>query len=305
MSSPSVIVTGAGGFIGSHVVAGLAARGWRVAAAGRQGLDCGKADIRRWGQIDRAMLSEIAEQLGQLDAIVHCAGGSSVGASLKDPAADFERTVMSTAHVLEFIRIAAPRTRLVLLSSAAVYGAANVEPLHEDLPKLPISPYGAHKACAENLVASWVEQFGLSATALRLFSVYGPGLRKQLLWELSRRAISGENPLTLFGTGEERRDFLAVADAVELIARAVDPSALPPPVINGGTGHGTSVRELADALIGALGCTTDLRFNGEVKPGDPTTMVADMRRANEFGFTPSVSFEQGLADYAAWVRRET
>jgi UDP-glucose 4-epimerase len=256
------------------------------------------------GAIDRAILSDIAEQLGGIDAIVHCAGGSSVGASLKNPAEDFERTVMSTARVLEFMRRHAPQTRLVFLSSAAVYGAANVEPLHEDLPKQPISPYGAHKACAENLIASWADQYGLQATALRLFSVYGPGLRKQLLWELSRRALAGENPLTLFGSGEERRDFIAITDAVELIARAADPKAEPPPVLNGGTGRGTSVRALAEGLVGALGGAASLRFNGEVKAGDPATMVADMRRANVFGFTPAITLEQGLAEYAAWARRQ-
>lgn len=304
VSSPAAIVTGAAGFIGSHVTAALIRRGWRVGAAGHRGRQCDGAVAHHWGTLSLRSLSELTDQLGSVDAIVHCAGGSSVGPSLLDPAADFERTVLSTLHVLELMRARAPSARLVFLSSAAVYGAANIEPLHEDLPKRPISPYGAHKAIAEDLVAHWTAQFGLDATTLRLFSVYGAGLRKQLLWELSRRAAAGESPLTLFGSGEERRDFIAIDDAVDLIVRAADPAARPPPLINGGTGRGTSVRMLAESLLAALDRKAALRFSGDIKTGDPLTMVADMSRARAFGFDPSISLDEGLARYAAWERQE-
>ena len=304
-SSPAGIVTGAGGFIGSHVAAALVKRGWRVGATGHPGRACAGVYAQHWGTLSVETLTSLAGKLGPISAIVHCAGGSSVGPSLQDPAKDFERTVTSTLRVLEFMRGHAPGARLILLSSAAVYGAANVEPLHEELPRHPISPYGKHKAMAEDHVAQWAEQFGFSFATLRLFSVYGAGLRKQLLWELSRRALAKEDPLTLFGTGEERRDFIAVDDAVALIVRAADRALQPPTVMNGGSGQGTSVRELAEMLLGALGCEQRVRFSGAAKAGDPITMVADVRRAQAFGFAPAVSLNQGLAAYADWVRGET
>ena len=303
-SAPAGIVTGAGGFIGSHVAAALVKRGWRVGAAGHRGRACAGIHEQHWGTLDVEGLKSLAEKLGPISAIVHCAGGSSVGPSLQDPARDFERTVTSTLRVLEFMRAHAPAARLILLSSAAVYGAANVEPLHEELTRRPISPYGKHKAIAEDHVAQWAAQFGFSFATLRLFSVYGAGLRKQLLWELSRRAMAKEDPLTLFGTGEERRDFIAVDDAVALIVRAADRKLEPPAVMNGGSGQGTSVRELAEMLLAALGCEQHVRFSGEAKAGDPVTMVADVRKARAFGFAPAVSLNQGLAAYADWVRGE-
>ncbi|HYD71502.1 MAG TPA: NAD-dependent epimerase/dehydratase family protein [Candidatus Binatia bacterium] len=303
-SSPAGIVTGAGGFIGSHVVKALVERGWRVGATGHPGRPCEGVAAQQWGALNVEALASLARSLGPISAIVHCAGGSSVGPSMQDPAKDFERTVTSTLRVLEFMRAHAPEARLILLSSAAVYGAADIEPLHEELPKQPISPYGKHKAMAEDHVAQWAEQFGLSFATLRLFSVYGPGLRKQLLWELSRRALAKEAPLTLFGTGQERRDFIAVDDAVALIVRAADRALEPPIVMNGGSGRGTSVRELAEQLLGALGCEQRVRFSGAAKAGDPITMVADVRRAQAFGFAPVVSLDRGLAAYADWARRE-
>jgi UDP-glucose 4-epimerase len=284
------------------VASALAERRWRTGAAGNPGRSCDSATACEWGAISADSLARLAGKLGAVDAIVHCAGGSSVGPSLQDPARDFERTVTSTLQVLEFMRERAPEARLVLLSSAAVYGAANVEPLHEDLPKQPISPYGKHKALAEDHAAEAANRSGLSVATLRLFSVYGAGLRKQLLWELSRRALAGEDPLTLFGTGEERRDFIEIADAVDLIVRAADPASQPPPVMNGGSGRATTVRALAQGLLDALGCEQKLGFNGTIKPGDPATMVADTRRADAFGFAPTVSLHDGLARYAAWAR---
>jgi UDP-glucose 4-epimerase len=283
-------------------VATLAARGWRTGATGNPGRSCDAATACAWGGLSVDSLSRLAARLGSIDTIVHCAGGSSVGPSLQDPARDFERTVTSTLDVLEFMRAHAPSARLVLLSSAAVYGDANVEPLHEELPKRPISPYGKHKAIAEDHVAQWASEFGFSTATLRLFSVYGAGLRKQLLWELSRRALAGEDPLTLFGTGEERRDFIEISDAVDLIVRAAAPASRPPSVMNGGSGRATTVRALAQGVLDALGCSPSLAFSGEVKIGDPATMVADTRRAEAFGFTPSVSLQDGLARYAAWAR---
>jgi UDP-glucose 4-epimerase len=297
-------VTGAGGFIGAHVASELAARGWRVGVAGNPGRGCDVAAAAVWGALDAEALTALGAKLGAVTAIVHCAGGSSVGPSLRDPARDYERTVSSTLRVLEFMRDHAPSARLVFLSSAAVYGAANVEPLHEGMPKRPMSPYGAHKAEAEDLAAHWAAQYGFDVTALRLFSVYGAGLRKQLLWELSRRALAGESPLTLFGTGDERRDFIEIADAVALIARAADPALQPPAVMNGGCGRATSVREVAQSLLDALGCAPDLGFNGEVKQGDPTTMVADVSLARAFGFAPKIALTEGLARYATWARSE-
>lgn len=300
---PSAIVTGAAGFIGSYVAAALSERGWRLGLAGNANPAAPSRGITRWGRVTEAALAELAHELGNVRTIIHCAGGGSVAASVADPASDFERTVASTEAVLQFMRERAPNARLVFISSAAVYGAAGGA-LSEETPKQPVSPYGAHKARAEDMIAETADRFALDAAILRLFSVYGVGLRRQLLWDLSRRALGGEAPLTLSGTGEESRDFLAVEDAAELIARLAESPSRPPLVLNGGSGKATTVRELAEQLLGALGLAPTVRFNGQVRAGDPPTLVADTAKLRTFGFEPAITLGEGLKRYAAWVRRE-
>ena len=128
-----------------------------------------------------------------------------------DPFADFQRTVGSTAALLEYIRVDCPGAALVYPSSAAVYGHAVQLPMQEDGPLRPVSPYGVHKKFAEDLIRSHCVMFGLRASIVRLFSIYGEGFRKQLLWDACRKLLAGEREF--FGIGDETRDWLHVDDA--------------------------------------------------------------------------------------------
>jgi UDP-glucose 4-epimerase len=294
-------VTGAGGFIGRHAVDALLRQNWRVGALGPHTASLGCAAARE-DMTSVSNLAALAETLGAPHAVIHCAGGASVGPSWSDPGADFAMTLGSVNEALAFIRAHAPAARLVFLSSAAVYGDAGGALLHEDMAKRPMSPYGAHKALAEDLIQHWGRLFGVQSTILRLFSVYGPGLRKQLPWELSARALAAGAPPILFGSGEEQRDFLAIEDAVTLILRAADPALSPPAILNGGAGEAIKIRTLAAQLLASLGIAGDPRFSGEAKAGDPLSLVADTARAKAFGFNPETRLHQGLARYAAWVR---
>ena len=157
-------------------------------------LDRERVGLRIWlnGEIDAANLNALAERSGLPSTIFHLAGGSSVGLSIAQPFEDFSRTVSSTARLLEWLRGSAPECRLIVASSAAVYGAEYSGPISEDAKPVPMSPYGHHKLMMEQLCRSYAVTFGLSSTVARLFSVYGPHLRKQLLWDICSR-FRGEN----------------------------------------------------------------------------------------------------------------
>ena len=299
-------ITGARGFIGRHLARALADDGNRVFGLGHGAWpDAATAGLDLWinGDIDTLNLSALADQASGFDAIFHLAGGSAVGPSLARPREDFERTVAATARLLDWMRQIAPATRLVTASSAAVYGDAGTARSSEAAALDPTSPYGTHKAMLEALVGSYRRHFKLAACSVRLFSVYGRGLEKQLLFELCRRCAAADQgaELALGGTGQEQRDWLHVSDAVALLRIAAGSDV--PPILNGGTGVPTAV-----AAIAAMVCNEwrkDLRpiFSGIVRKGDPANLVADPDRARAAGFVARTDVAQGVPDYVAWFRQ--
>lgn len=297
------IVTGAFGFLGRHVAKQLAVAGWKVNGIGHGYWK--RDEYKRWGitewndsDITIDALIRFAEQP---DAILHCAGSGSVGFSLNHPYQDFQRTVATTLAVLEFGRVHAPDARIVYPSSAGVYGHVQKLPILETDPLCPTSPYGVHKRMAEELCSSYARHFDLQTSIVRLFSVYGIGLRKQLLWDAAQKITRGENEF--FGTGEEVRDWLHVDDAAKLLIKAIEHASHKCPVVNGGAGTGTSVREALSCLFESFNGGKPV-FTGMSRAGDPPGYVADISSALAWDWQPTIAFKDGLRDYAEWFKSE-
>ena len=303
------LITGARGFLGRHVVAALRGRGVSVAGVGHgqwPTAEWADAGVVAWvnGEIDSANLDLVCAKAGTPTTIYHLAGGSVVGPSFANPLEDFERTVASSARLLDWVRRNAPEARIVAVSSAAVYGAGHHRPIDEDAPLNPYSPYGHHKRLMEGLCRSYGQTFGLRTAIVRVFSAFGPGLRKQLLWDLCNRLATGTSPLVLDGTGEERRDWVEATDVAQLLLHVAD--VLPgvdAPVVNGGTGHGYRVAEFARAVVSTWGSEVPLHFTGASRIGDPVQLVADVTKLHRLGFIPRVSLQQGIAQYIEWFRQ--
>jgi len=306
-------VTGAHGFIGRHVARECRARGMTVAGVGHGTWDAGEKTrfgLTSWvrGEVNGTSLDLLAGRAPAPQFLFHLAGGSSVGISVAAPDEDFRRTVTSTAELLRWTARVAPGATVVIASSAAVYGgAAGPERIPETHPCEPCSPYGHHKRIAERLGEEFARARGLRVVAVRMFSVYGPHLRKQLLWDLCVRLSKAPETLELTGTGSETRDFLHVEDATRLLVdrgiRAATAEASSSLVtVNGGTGTATSVRELAEGVSKAWGRPTEIRFTGKVRAGDPPRLVADPSRAIADGWSPRVPLREGIAGYVSWFR---
>jgi UDP-glucose 4-epimerase len=301
---PDVLwITGAHGFIGRHLCDAVAQGGDMVVALGNANSSTpSSANIN--GPLAPDMFDRAFDLHGAPDRIYHLAGGSSVGASLADPDADHGRTVGGTTALLDWLQRRGIRTHLVVASSAAIYGAGHDNPVAEEADARPFSPYGAHKFVMEGHCQNAAsEKLGISI--VRLFSVYGPGLRKQLLWDLCSRIEAGENPVTLGGTGNERRDWTHVSDVVRLLAHLGARRPLGCTVINGATGIGTSVSTIAQLVTGAWRDQgPDINFSGHSRPGDPQHLVADATALAASGFEWSVPVGRGIADYVNWFRGE-
>ena len=240
---------------------------------------------------------------GTPDVMVHCAGSGSVAYSLSDPLSDFDRTVTTTATVLDYVRRRSPQTVVVYPSSASVYGVAKVLPISEDSATAPISPYGLHKWMAEQLVISYSTHYSVCASIVRLFSVYGCGLRKQLLWDGCRKLMAGDR--VFMGTGGEVRDWLHIDDAADLLRVASEHATSQCPISNGGTGEGVCVREVLEHLANCLIVGGELpSFTDAQRPGDPSVYIADTTRAAQWGWKPSEHWRVRVAEYAAWWKLE-
>lgn len=284
----TAVVTGGAGFLGGAIVRALEAAGVDVHVAGTSTRD------------DALTPARIAA-LPPFELVVHCAGGSSVGASLADPHGDFTKTVPPFAALLEHVRTRSPAARVVLLSSAAVYGNAEHVPTPESCRIAPVSPYGVHKRMCEELCVSYGASYGIASMVVRLFSVYGPGLQKQLIWDACLKATSGDRAFG--GTGDEERDWLHVDDAARLVVMAAREASPEVPVINGASGRGVRVRDVVGQIFRELDAGTPA-FSGAVRAGDPTRYIADITRARALGWEPRIEIARGISQVVAWFREQ-
>ncbi len=297
-----VLVTGANGFIGRHVGRAYAAAGHEVFGIGHgfwTDEDASHWGVSRWYELD-VSLASLAGHAGRPDVIVHCAGSGSVGFSLENPAQDFERTVETTLDVLEFIRTSSPATVLVYPSSAAVYGRAVRVPIEIDAPLEPISPYGVHKRMAEDLCRSYAKSFELNVAIVRIFSAFGPELRKQLLWDACRKAARGTADFA--GTGRETRDWVHVDDVANLLRIASDHASVVAPAVNCGSGIEIQTGQILETLLNAYEPGMCPTFSGVTRSGDPERYAGDISGARNWGWKPQKAWSAGVIEYAQWFR---
>lgn len=300
----TAVITGAAGFLGGAVARYLRAAGWRII-----GVDCipvptGEICQEAW-QCDLNSES-LSERLSQArpDCLLHFAGRAEVGQSFQAPLEDFLSGPALFARLLDAVRHAAPETKVVLASSAAVYGQPSRLPVNEEATIAPLSPYGHHKWMAELLAREYHEVYGIPVVALRIFSAYGAGLRKQLLWDLCRRCQQGE--VILSGTGEETRDFIHGADIAQAVRCVAEHASFKAETYNVASGLATAIRHVGELVVAEFGLPPScLSFSGQTRSGDPRFWRADIGRVQRLGFAPSVPLERGIADYVRWFKAET
>ena len=293
----TALVTGAHRFIGRHVSRHLASLGITVLALSHG--NWSRSEWRNWGiadwHVSDITLGSFTTYSGDPHLIFHCAGSGSVAYALGHPYQDFQRHVSTALAVLEYARLYAPAANLVTPSSAAVYGHAQRFPMLEGDPVAPVSPYGVHKAISEQVCKSYNSQFGLSVAIVRLFSEYGIGLRKQLLWDACEKIRQREAHFA--GTGNESRDWIYVTYAADLLVKASDHANANCPIANGGSGEPASVKEVLSRVAENFddGCAPE--FSGVRRPGDPARQLADISMALSWGWMPKVHWTDGVAQY--------
>lgn len=235
------------------------------------------------------------------DLLIHCAGRASVPLSMTDPSTDFHSNTAATFETLNALRKSAPHCRFVLLSSAAVYGNPSRLPVNESAPPSPLSPYGFHKWQCEQLCVEFARVYGMKTVSARLFSAYGEGLQRQVMWDICRKALN-DPVVQLQGTGRETRDFLHASDialGLEILAQKAPMNG---ETYNLASGRQTEIAALANRLLDALSAGVVTQFDGRVPPGNPLRWQADISSIANLGFAPEIPWDRGVDDYAAWCR---
>lgn len=310
----NILVTGGAGFIGSHLVDRLLQDGHRVVVIDNE--TTGRREYvpatASYFQGNVANVDDIERAFkNHLDAVCHIAAQVSIIRSFSDPLVDLRTNVQGTVNVLQLcLKYHVPR--LLYASSMTVYSSGAPLPTTEDAPCEPISYYGITKYAAERYVRTTAERvdldFDFHVTSFRMYSVYGPrqaldnpyqGVLGIFLGNLLRG-----DPITIFGDGEQSRDFVYIDDIVNGWLGALDNPASYGRVLNLGSGRRLTINRLADFALAAFNHSrSDYPVvYAPVRPGDQRRVEADITQARvALGWEPRVSFEQGLAETVQWA----
>jgi nucleoside-diphosphate-sugar epimerase len=299
---PKVLVTGGGGFIGSHLARALLEQGHSVRildnfSTGRRSnlavlddeAEIVEGDIQSYERASRAVSG--------CEFVLHQAALPSVPRSIQDPLTSNATNVIGTLNVLLACRDHGVG-RVIMASSSSVYGANPKLPKHEDDPTLPISPYATAKLAGENYARSFHHVYGLETVALRYFNVFGPRQDPNseyaaVIPRFIRRLAAGEPPV-IFGDGEQSRDFTYVDNVVQANLRAMNAAAAAGQTFNVACGERASLNELCSVLREIVDCDVASE-HAPGRPGDVRHSLADITKARRaLGYEPQVGFRRGL-----------
>jgi UDP-glucose 4-epimerase len=302
----TVLVTGGCGFIGSHLVEQLVGRGFKVTVADNfanstiDNLARVKDDVE---VLEMNVNSDTFKQIvadRNFDVIYHLAANAYVPPSVKDPIYDFENNLVSTIGLLETIRRAELDPKVIVASSAAVYGNPVTVPITEEMITDPISPYGVGKLAMERYTDVYSRVYGMRTASARFFSAYGPRQKKQIVYDFIGKLKKDPTTMVILGDGTQMRDLVFVEDIVQALLVIMDNSPLDGTTYNVATGVGHTTTEIAQTIVDAMGLDAKFTYTGSVRPGDPHVWIADITRIRGIGYEPTHTLAQGIKKTIEW-----
>jgi nucleoside-diphosphate-sugar epimerase len=312
----SFLVTGGAGFIGSHLVEELLRRGQRVRVAdnlstGKRGnVEAARDAASAKGDVD-VVVGDLADPdvarraVDGVEIVLHQAAIPSVPRSIDDPLTSHRANIDATVSVLVAAREAGVK-RVVFAGSSSEYGDTPVLPKHEEMPLNPLSPYALQKVVGEQYLQQFTRHYGLDTVSIRYFNVFGPrqdpGSPYSGVISLFIKALLQNQGPTIYGDGEQTRDFTYVANVVDGVLRAAEASGVSGEVMNVATGTRVSLNELLATLQRIMGTSVTAMY-GPARKGDVRDSQADIGKAERLlGYRPAVNLEDGLRQTVEWYR---
>ncbi|EJG2023084.1 NAD-dependent epimerase/dehydratase family protein [Vibrio parahaemolyticus] len=295
MKNKKVLIIGSYGFIGTHLKNYLELKGFDV-----WGCDINVTEGVKYFRIntERPTFGSIFSNI--FDICINCSGAANVAASVEEPRKDFYLNTVNVFEILEAIHRESPNCKFINLSSAAVYGNPKSLPVREIDNRGPVSPYGWHKLQAEDICTAFHDLFGIQTISLRIFSAYGEGLKKQLLWDIFNKSRHSDY-IEFWGTGNETRDFIYIRDLVHAIYLVINNAVFNGGYINVANGTEVSIKDVVNLVLKELDWKGEHKFIGQERAGDPSKWVADITRLKDLGYEQSVGFDSGVRKYCKWL----
>ena len=233
------------------------------------------------------------------DICINCSGSANVHDSLIHTVRDFELNVFNVILILDVIKQKQPNCKYINLSSAAIYGNPINLPIKSTTQVDPVSPYGLHKLMSEQLCFEYFSYFGIPTISLRVFSAFGPGLKKQIFWDWFCKSQKQEI-VSLNGNGNESRDYIYIEDLVTVIDLTINFSLFDGSCINVANGNEIFIKDIADIYFKKL--NKEYYFNGNTNSVDPLNWRADIEIIKRWGYKPHTSIQDGLIKYIEWAK---
>jgi len=295
-----ILIIGSEGFIGSHLRDHFRSEKQNE-VFGCDIFEKESADYFRVDQYASSFDSIFEKQ--KFELCIFAGGNGSVPYSLEKPDIDFQLNTNTVNNLLSSIVKHQPQCKFLHMSSAAVYGSPVSLPINEGAVIKPISPYGWHKYLSEIICKKYYSLYNVQTVSLRVFAVYGERLRKQLFWDIYQKILKS-NEVTLFGTGNESRDFINIRDLVQAIDVVIKKGEFNGEVYNVSSGKETTIREAATIICNVYDKELKVSFSGQSKPGDPINWRADISKLSVLGFKAKVELQEGLEKYVKWLKEK-
>lgn len=311
-----IIITGGAGFIGSHIAERCVSEGHEVVII--DDMDDYYSPVLKKKNVDyvskfgtvtfiRGDITNLEFLMGVIDVdvdyVFHEAAQAGVRISVENPFKPNNINVVGTLNVLQ-ASIDSNVKRVINASSSSVYGKVEHLPFDEKHPTRPVSPYGVSKLAAEHYCRVFYEVYGLPTVSLRYFTVYGPRMRPDLAISIFTEKMLKNEPITIFGDGEQTRDFTYIDDIVAINMKLLDTNRADGVVMNIGSGNRISVNDLAKNLKEIVGSSSGISY-ADVQKGDAEHTLADVGLVKELiGYESSVKIEDGLKRFVKWYKQQ-
>ena len=295
-----ILITGSHGYIAKNIAKKLKKKNFDLYGIGRGKWE--KKDYKKWGYLDQINGNLTKKNLSKynlkFDFIIHCAGSGLVGLKRK---VDFINNVKSTMSLINFLEKNQNETKIIFMSSYSIYGNDFKYPVSEKFATKPVSIYAINKKKSENLLLNFSKKYKSHLMILRIASLYGDGLKKQLIYDACSKISKGLN--NFYGTGREKRDFIHISDLVNIVLYFCMKGFSNTNIINCGSGKGRRIKDVLKLISSGFNSRNKIVFNRKKLNSNPINLISNIRQLKRIGIKPKKNFIIGVKQYVKWFKR--